>query len=75
MIDTTQTVREIVQQHPAAVPVFEALGIDYCCGGRKSLEDACRKRNVSLDKVLASLADAFVARPGKEGAMDDFISG
>jgi regulator of cell morphogenesis and NO signaling len=68
MIDTTQTVREIVQQHPAAVPVFEALGIDYCCGGSKSLEDACRKRNVPLGEVLANLASALVPRPGKEDA-------
>ena len=34
-LDTAQSVREIVQQHPAAVPVFEAHGIDYCCGGGK----------------------------------------
>ncbi|MGA8599009.1 MAG: iron-sulfur cluster repair di-iron protein [Bryobacteraceae bacterium] len=66
VIETTQTVREIVQQHPAAVRVFEALGIDYCCGGRKSLEDACRKGQVPLEKVLSDLADALPAHPTKE---------
>jgi regulator of cell morphogenesis and NO signaling len=65
-LDTTQSVREIVQQHPAAVPVFEAHGIDYCCGGSKSLEDACNKKNVPLNQILSELADALVARPGKE---------
>jgi regulator of cell morphogenesis and NO signaling len=67
-IDTAQTVREIVQQHPPAVPVFEALGIDYCCGGGKSLKDACNRGNIPLDKVLTDLQDAIVARPSKEDA-------
>ncbi|MBV9085019.1 MAG: iron-sulfur cluster repair di-iron protein [Acidobacteriaceae bacterium] len=67
-IDTAQTVREIVQQNPAAVPVFEALGIDYCCGGGKSLEDACKTRNLPVDKVLTDLRDALVARPTKDDA-------
>ncbi|HEY7098920.1 MAG TPA: iron-sulfur cluster repair di-iron protein [Terriglobales bacterium] len=65
-IDTAQTVREIVQEHPAAVPVFEALGIDYCCGGSRSLEEACKRRNIPLDKVLTDLANALVPRPSKE---------
>jgi regulator of cell morphogenesis and NO signaling len=66
MVEITQTVREIVQQHPAAVPVFEALGIDYCCGGNKSLEDACRRSNVSVDSVLSDLAGALAVRPAKD---------
>ena len=67
-IDSTQTVRDIVQQHPAAVPVLESLGIDYCCGGGRSLEDACRKGNIQVDKVLSDLAAALVARPSKDDA-------
>jgi regulator of cell morphogenesis and NO signaling len=65
-VATDQTIRDIVQQHPAAVPVFEALGIDYCCGGSRSLEDACRKGNVPLEQVLSDLANALVARPKEE---------
>ena len=65
-LDSTQTVREIVQQCPAAVPVFEALGIDYCCGGEKSLEDACKKQNVPLSQALKDHSDALVVRPGKD---------
>jgi len=62
-LDTTETVGEIARRHPAAVAVFEALGIDYCCGGNKSLEDACQKKNVSLNLVLSDLSSALVARP------------
>jgi regulator of cell morphogenesis and NO signaling len=67
-IDTTQSVREIVQQHPGAVAVFEAFGIDYCCGGSKSLEEACRKDAIPLEAVLAKIAEALAVRPAKEDA-------
>lgn len=62
-LDATQTVAEIARQYPAAVSVFEALGIDYCCGGNRSLEDACAKKKVSLNLVLSHLSNALVTRP------------
>ena len=50
-----KTVRELVLENPAATRVFEKLGIDYCCGGNKSLEEACRAANLPMDQVLDSL--------------------
>ncbi|HKU23900.1 MAG TPA: iron-sulfur cluster repair di-iron protein [Candidatus Sulfotelmatobacter sp.] len=52
---TTKTVRELAVENPAATRVFEKLGIDYCCGGNQSLEQACHKAQISLDEVLDSL--------------------
>jgi regulator of cell morphogenesis and NO signaling len=37
-----RTVRELAPENTAATMVFEKVGIDYCCGGSKSLGDACR---------------------------------
>lgn len=50
-----KSVRELAIEKPGAVRVFEKLGIDYCCGGKVSLEHACRTASLSLDGVLASL--------------------
>jgi len=50
-----KTVRELALENPAATRVFEKLGIDYCCGGNKSLEEACRTVNLPMDEVLDSL--------------------
>jgi iron-sulfur cluster repair protein YtfE (RIC family) len=47
-----RTVRELALENTAATSVFEKLGIDYCCGGDKSLEDACRASNLSVDQVI-----------------------
>lgn len=50
-----KTVRELALENPAATRVFEKLRIDYCCGGNKSLEEACRAANLSMDAVIDSL--------------------
>src|SRR5271157_2765937 len=50
-----KTVREVALENPAATRVFEKLGIDYCCGGDQSLEQACRAANLPIDQVLDSL--------------------
>ena len=52
---TARTVRELVLEIPEATRIFEKLGIDYCCGGDRSLEEACAASNLSLDDVLDSL--------------------
>jgi regulator of cell morphogenesis and NO signaling len=54
--ETDKTVREIAIERPASVRVFDSLGIDYCCGGTRPLEEACRRANISADEVVAMLA-------------------
>ena len=60
-VATEKTVRELALENPAATRVFEKLGIDYCCGGNKSLEEACHSANLSIDEVLDSLEKACPA--------------
>ena len=54
-VTTEKTVRELALENPSATRVFEKLGIDYCCGGSQSLEQACRAANLPMDQVLDSL--------------------
>lgn len=58
MNPATQTVREIALENPASIRVFEAFGIDYCCGGRKPLSEACATRNIAVDQVIQALEGA-----------------
>ncbi|MGV3484608.1 MAG: iron-sulfur cluster repair di-iron protein [Planctomycetaceae bacterium] len=55
-LDPEQTVGDFVRQKPARARVFEALKIDYCCGGKVSLRRACEKRGVEVGDVLQTLA-------------------
>lgn len=58
MATATQTVREIALEQPTSIRVFERLGIDYCCGGRKPLSEACEARSLEVNTVIAALEDA-----------------
>jgi regulator of cell morphogenesis and NO signaling len=53
---TSETpVREIAVGLPTAIPVFERFGIDYCCGGKHSLTEACAKRALDVAPVVEEL--------------------
>jgi regulator of cell morphogenesis and NO signaling len=67
MNPATQTVREIALEQPSSMRVFEHYGIDYCCGGRKPLAEACAASKVEVDAVISALeAAANVAAPAAE---------
>lgn len=55
MTAATQTVREIAQTQPTSIRVFEKFGIEYCCGGRKPLAEACAVKDIDVDCVIAAL--------------------
>src|SRR5512146_1518528 len=57
-LDANKTVRELAIEVPNATRVFERLGIDYCCGGAKSLTEACASAQLSVEQVTESLANA-----------------
>src|SRR5208283_4159822 len=59
-----KTVRELALQEPGAARVFEKLGIDYCCGGKQTLEQACRAASLPVGEVLDALQAAHRSEPG-----------
>lgn len=50
-----RTVRELASATPGAAHVFEEFGIDYCCGGERSLAQACSAAKVNLQEVAKAL--------------------
>jgi regulator of cell morphogenesis and NO signaling len=50
-------VGQLVAERPARARVFEKFGIDYCCGGKVSLEKACARRKVDPDALLSALSE------------------
>jgi regulator of cell morphogenesis and NO signaling len=65
-----KTVRELALESSSATRVFERLGIDYCCGGGKSLQEACRTAKLSLEQVQVALDSA--ERDSNHGSMRDW---
>lgn len=51
----SKTIAEIVTKNYKAAAVFKKLGLDFCCGGKLRLEDACKKEFLNLTEVLHQL--------------------
>jgi regulator of cell morphogenesis and NO signaling len=49
------TVGEIVATDFRAAAIFEGFGIDFCCGGRRSLVDACRTADADPLDVMKAI--------------------
>ena len=52
-----KTVGDLAIAMPGATRIFEKLGLDYCCGGKRSLQDACERAGLSADQVLKELEE------------------
>ena len=46
-----RTVGDIVTEQPGRSRLFERLGIDYCCGGNRTLSEACRAKGLDPDDI------------------------
>ena len=56
-VDVETMVGSLVVDRPARARVFERFGIDYCCGGKQTLGQACERAGGDLDEVVAALAE------------------
>lgn len=63
-ITTESTVGELVKDVPARSRIFDHLRIDYCCGGKKTLAEACQAKGLDPATVVSMLE-----------AMGDGVSG
>ena len=54
-IEPAATVNEILVKYPATVSVFNQFGIDACCGGAASLDEAARRDGADVDQLLRAL--------------------
>ena len=50
-----KTLGELAASSPAVARAFEKLGIDYCCNGRRTLDDACRSAGLAPDQVARAI--------------------
>lgn len=71
LIDLSIAVGTCVREFPQTARVFEHLGIDYCCGGKRLLGDACQLRNLDPGIVVRELRNASIQPAAAAGG--DFL--
>ena len=65
-VDTSTTVGQLVAERPGRSRVFQTLGIDFCCGGKMSLAEACKGKGLDPDSVLQVLLASEGSAAGNE---------
>ncbi len=56
------TIGELVASDFRKAEVFKKFGLDFCCGGKKSLKEACEKNGINENEVQMEL-DKITDRP------------
>jgi regulator of cell morphogenesis and NO signaling len=54
------TIGQIAARMPVSIRVFESWKIDYCCGGGRSLADACAPSGHTVEEFMQAMADTAV---------------
>jgi regulator of cell morphogenesis and NO signaling len=68
-----RSLSDIVNDDLRGATVFERFGLDYCCHGHQSLEEAARARGVAVATVVEALAALGAPTPDSQlpGAWED----
>lgn len=51
-----ETIGEMVTKDYRKAQVFKSFGIDFCCGGKKTVAEVCEKKGLDIIRVEAELA-------------------
>ncbi len=62
-IDPRTLVADIAAGQPATIRIFQRHQIEFCCGGRIPLADACVEHGLDVDAVLAELTATLSTAP------------
>lgn len=54
-VERTMTIGEIVANDFRAASVFKEAGIDFCCGGKKTLDEACLEKGIDKSSLAEKL--------------------
>lgn len=58
------TVGDVVARYPALTRVLEQMDIDYCCGGKMTLEEAARDKGLDAKTLVIALEASAGSRDG-----------
>jgi regulator of cell morphogenesis and NO signaling len=50
-----KTIGDFVAEDYRTAEVFEKHGIDFCCGGKMPLSEACRRNGIEVDQILREI--------------------
>jgi len=79
--ENAETIGEIVAKDYRKAQVFKNMGIDFCCGGKKTIAEVCEKKGIDPQEVERRLSSIKGENTGSEndfqkwdlGFLSDYI--
>ena len=66
-----ETIGELVAKDIRKAEVFKKFGIDFCCGGKKTVDETCAKKGIDVTEVKKAL-DAVETRKNDQHDFDSW---
>lgn len=61
--ETEETLGEIAVKDLRKAEIFKKYGLDFCCGGKKTVKEACAEKGIDVTKVEQELQQADKVAP------------
>ena len=71
IVHADTTLADLVTAAPRLAPLLGELGLDFCCGGRRTLAAACAEAGIALDDTRERLTAALAAPEAPDPAVLD----
>lgn len=76
-LDMLQTISSMVAEDYRKAEVFRRFGIDYCCGGKRTLAEVCGQKGIETQEVMEALEALRDQAPDKHNYQEwelDFLT-
>ena len=74
---TTTTLAELAAGSLSAVRILENHGLDYCCGGKQPLDEACLAKGFKPESIMREIEESAVAtaagRDWQNAPLDELV--
>jgi len=71
----SSSVGEIVANDFRSASVFKEAGIDFCCGGKKNIEESCSESGIDSRELISKLEMLAASSPTPSQRFNDWDSG
>jgi len=58
LVQKENRIGDVVADNFRAAKIFEDFGLDFCCGGKKTIQQACSEKGINPETVLSNLTVA-----------------
>lgn len=67
------TLAEVISAHPSLARELERRGLDYCCGGSRTIQQACASNGLDAGRVVTELTSAAIDEPEAPWSSMDLV--